>query len=278
MPVARARRRRRAAQERVADADLRRRPARPLHMIGSEQGPALGVGDPRRGGRRAATPTSTPRRRRWGRCSATSTCRRRTGRDAYDALYAEYVALHDYFGRGGNDDALRSPAPASRRACRCERQRSPTGPPRRSARCTRSSPRYGLVAWTSGNLSAPRPGRGPDGDQAERRPVRRPDARRRWSCATSTATSSKATRPLQRHRDARLHLPRDARGGRRGPHPQPVRDGVGGARRADPVRADRDGGRVRRRDPGRAVRADRRRGDRAGRSSRRCRTTARPPC
>jgi len=21
----------------------------------------------------------------------------------YDALYAEYVALHDYFGRGGND-------------------------------------------------------------------------------------------------------------------------------------------------------------------------------
>ena len=23
--------------------------------------------------------------------------------DAYDALYAEYVRLHDYFGRGGND-------------------------------------------------------------------------------------------------------------------------------------------------------------------------------
>ena len=23
--------------------------------------------------------------------------------DAYDALYAEYVQLHDYFGRGGND-------------------------------------------------------------------------------------------------------------------------------------------------------------------------------
>jgi L-ribulokinase len=22
---------------------------------------------------------------------------------AYDALYAEYVALHDYFGRGGNE-------------------------------------------------------------------------------------------------------------------------------------------------------------------------------
>lgn len=23
--------------------------------------------------------------------------------DAYDRLYAEYVQLHDYFGRGGND-------------------------------------------------------------------------------------------------------------------------------------------------------------------------------
>jgi L-ribulokinase len=23
--------------------------------------------------------------------------------DAYDRLYAEYVRLHDYFGRGGND-------------------------------------------------------------------------------------------------------------------------------------------------------------------------------
>ena len=41
-----------------------------------------------------------------------------------------------------------------------------------------------------------------------------------------------------------------------------VRDGVGGPSRGDPVRAHRDGRRVRRRDPGGSVRPDRRRGDR----------------
>ena len=75
----------------------------PLHLIGSEQGPALGSamhaavaagalpGHPRRGGgdgqARAATPT----------------CPTSARADAYDALYEHYARLHDHFGRGGDD-------------------------------------------------------------------------------------------------------------------------------------------------------------------------------
>ena len=134
-------------------------------------------------------------------------------------------------------------------------------------------PRNGLVAWTSGNISA----RVPDEDlmvikasgvsyddldpgrDRRVRPQRRP---RRGRPAA-----------VERRGDARLRLPRDARRRRRRAHPQRVRDRVGDPRRADPVRHDGDGRRVRRRDPRRPVRADRRRGDRP----RRRRDARRPP-
>ena len=52
--------------------------------------------------RRVPIPTSTRRRTRWG-----PPCRRLPTRPegvaAYDELYREYVTLHDYFGRGGNE-------------------------------------------------------------------------------------------------------------------------------------------------------------------------------
>ena len=117
-------------------------------------------------------------------------------------------------------------------------------------------PRNGLVAWTSRQPLGARPGRGADGHQAQRRALRRAHARRRSSCATSTATSSRAT--LAPSSDAATHgyvyraLPERRR---HRAHAQPVRDRVGDPRRADPVRDDRDGRRVRRRDPRRAVRA-----------------------
>ena len=44
---------------------------------------------------------------------------------AYDALYAEYLLLHDYFGRGANDvmHRLQGPPPRGRRR---DRRRSLT--------------------------------------------------------------------------------------------------------------------------------------------------------
>jgi L-ribulokinase len=96
---------------------------RPLSLIDSEQGPALGsaihaavaagcyAGVPAAaaamGGRRRAAVLPDP-----------------AVADVYDQLYAEYLRLHDYFGRGENevmhrlralrDQALsRAPAPAS---------------------------------------------------------------------------------------------------------------------------------------------------------------------
>ena len=80
-------------------ADVTRRE---LSLLESEQGPALGRGDARRRGRRL------PRRHR-ARRAAMGKIRRAAYRPdaassrAYDALYAEYDTLHDYFGRGTND-------------------------------------------------------------------------------------------------------------------------------------------------------------------------------
>jgi L-ribulokinase len=84
----------------------------PLHLIGSEQGPALGAAmhaavaagahpdihaaSAAMGKVRRDVYTPDPRRA-----------------DAYDALYAHYSRLHDHFGRGGDDvmhDLLRHSA------------------------------------------------------------------------------------------------------------------------------------------------------------------------
>ena len=53
--------------------------------------------------RPARTPTSGPRRWRWDSVEhAVYVPDARRGA-VYDRLYAEYSALHDYFGRGPND-------------------------------------------------------------------------------------------------------------------------------------------------------------------------------
>jgi L-ribulokinase len=80
-------------------ADVTRRP---LSIIGSTQGPALGSAI------HAAVAAG-----RYPDVAAAAAVMGRVRRDvyrpdpdraaAYDALYAEYRALHDYFGRGGND-------------------------------------------------------------------------------------------------------------------------------------------------------------------------------
>jgi L-ribulokinase len=80
-------------------ADITRRP---LAMIGSQQGPALGsaihaavAAGAYRDVPAAAATMGTKRSSVYRPDPASA--------DVYDALYAEYLLLHDYFGRGGNE-------------------------------------------------------------------------------------------------------------------------------------------------------------------------------
>ncbi len=121
----------------------------------------------------------------------------------------------------------------------------------------------GLVAWTSGNVSARVPGEELMVIKASGVPYDELTPEAIVVCDLDGGLVDGSLAPSS---DAETHgyvyrtMP--AVGGHRA-HAQRVRDGVGGARRADPVRAHRDGRRVRRRDPARAVRADRHRRDRA---------------
>ena len=72
------------------------------------------------------------------------------------SLYREYVALHDHFGRGGNDVMKCSGTSAPGEGGRSRRE----GDRCDSRRCRRSwyelhleLPRHGLVVWTGGNVS-----------------------------------------------------------------------------------------------------------------------------
>ncbi|PJJ55718.1 ribulokinase [Compostimonas suwonensis] len=74
----------------------------PISVIGSEQGPALGSA------MHAAVAAGAYRDIReasdaMGRLQADAYQPDEARADAYDALYAEYATLHDYFGRGAND-------------------------------------------------------------------------------------------------------------------------------------------------------------------------------
>ena len=110
-------------------ADVTRRP---LSLLGVRAGPGARLGDPRRGRRRRP-----PGRRRGGRGDGPQASRPRTRPDerraaAYDALYAEYATLHDYFGarrqrrdapaaadQAGGDAAVTSPSDRRTRSPPC---------------------------------------------------------------------------------------------------------------------------------------------------------------
>ncbi len=74
----------------------------PLSTIGSEQGPALGSAIHAAVAAKAY-PDVRSASAAMGRLNRDTYTPDATRADAYDALYAEYVQLHDYFGRGGND-------------------------------------------------------------------------------------------------------------------------------------------------------------------------------
>ena len=135
--------------------------------------------------------------------------------DVYDELYAEYLRCTTTSAAGaerGHAPAPRAarPGPAAPPGRRGDsgHERGPArrwtrGPADRVRTCTRNWSRHGLVAWTSGNISARVPGHGPDGDQAQRRGLRgtdprgdgrlRPDGRR--VDGVNAATARPATRP-----------------------------------------------------------------------------------
>ena len=156
LPVTRAVRRRRAAQEPGDHADLRRRHADAAAPDRLRAGPGARLGDAR-GGRRRRVPGHLRRGGRDGQASrATPTCPTRRRADAYDALYEHYAQRC----------TTTSAAAATTSCTRCAtsaRARWPVADELAELRrevCALHAelPRNGLVAWTSGNLSARVPG------------------------------------------------------------------------------------------------------------------------
>ena len=80
-------------------ADVTRRQ---LSLIGSAQGPALGSAI-HAAVAAGAYPDVPAAAAAMGRCRPAGYSPDPASADVYDELYAEYVRLHDYFGRGGND-------------------------------------------------------------------------------------------------------------------------------------------------------------------------------
>ena len=104
VPVDGVRRRRRPAEEPAADADLRRR-APACRSRSSAPSRARRSGSAIHAAVAAGAYPDVPRGRRGdGQARPRpSTCPIPAHVEAYDALFAEYRALHDHFGRGGND-------------------------------------------------------------------------------------------------------------------------------------------------------------------------------
>ena len=103
LPVRRADRRRRAAQEPGDHADLRRRHAALAAPHRLRAGPRAGLGDAR-GGRRRRVPRHLRRGRRDGQASAaTSTRPTRRAPAPTTRSTSTTRRLHDHFGRGGDD-------------------------------------------------------------------------------------------------------------------------------------------------------------------------------
>jgi L-ribulokinase len=97
---------------------------RPLSVIGSDQGPALGAAI-HAAVAAGAHPDVPAAAEAMGRVHRDAYLPDPGRADAYDALYEEYRQLHDHFGRGGTDVLHR--LRALRRAARARAGRPPTG-------------------------------------------------------------------------------------------------------------------------------------------------------
>ena len=289
VPVDRARRRRRPAEEPAADADLRRRhaPAAVHHRL--RAGPGARLGDPRRGRRRRLPRRARRRRgdgplatgrvyqpipanaRRTTRCSpSTRSCTTTSAAAATTSCTGSRGDAPAAGRRGDGSPTDGSPAAA---VATSDRHDGPADvavrhrrvPAAEVAELHAELTRYELVVWTAGNVSA----RVPGADLLVIKPsgVSYDDARPRspWSSPTWTARSSTASTARRRDTAAHAYVYRH----------MPEVGGVvhthstyatAWAARGEPIPcvAHHDRRRVRRRDPGRPVRPHRRRLDRPG--------------
>ena len=121
---------------------------RPLHVIESEEGPALGSAM-HASVAAGVHPDINAASEAMGKVRRNAYLPDEESADAYDELYAHYTALHDHFRGGEMMHALRRPRPRMA-------EPATTIAALRRVVCDLHAelPRHGLVVWTSGNLSA----------------------------------------------------------------------------------------------------------------------------
>ena len=134
----------------------------PLSVIGSEQGPALGSAI-HAAVAAGAYPDVPAAAKSMGKVRKGVYLPDEGRAQAYDELFAEYVALHDHFGRAATTmrrlKAIRRAAVATREVTRHDRRRRRRRDHRaacaaRSCALHAELVRYRLVVWTAGNVSA----------------------------------------------------------------------------------------------------------------------------
>ncbi len=125
---------------------------RPLHVIESDEGPALGsaMHAAVAAGIHADIEAASAA---MGKVRRDAYLPNDANADAYDLLYEHYTELHDFFGGGSMMHALRRPR-------RSKRTSNDAIAALRREVCDLHAelPKHGLVVWTSGNLSARVPG------------------------------------------------------------------------------------------------------------------------
>ena len=236
------------AEERAADADLRRRD--PAAAVGHRlrAGPGARLGDPRRG-RRRRLPRRAGRGQGDGQGASRHVFTARRGRaPPTTSSSQQYRALHDHFGRGASDACARL------KAIRAGGPRVTAMTARRGRRARHRRPRCAPRSRAPARRAHPLPA-----GRLDRRQRLRPGARQRpaWSSSpagvsyddldagehgrlrprrpASSRASARRPRTPRRTPTSTAHMPA---GRRRRAHPLDLRHRVGGPRRADPVRAD----------------------------------------
>ena len=255
-------------------ADVTRRP---LSVIGSEQGPALGSAI-HAAVAAGAYPDVPAAAAAMGRIERDVYRPDPASADVYDELYAEYVRLHDYFGRGRATRSCTGCGPSAT-GCWSGRGREASAAPMSawpsSTRCcaalrgdgrARCTPSWCATAWSPGRRATCPPGRRTDLMVIKPSGVAYADLTPCPWCVcdldgTPVGGGLSPSSDTATHAYIYRHMPA---GRRRGAHPLRYATAWAARGEADPVRDHRHGRRVRRRDPGRAVRADRQRRDRPG--------------
>ncbi len=213
----------------------------PLSIIGSEQGPALGsaIHAAVAAGAYPDVPTAA---KAMGRVQPGVYQPDEARAQVYDALFEQYLALHDQFGRatgalGTTMRRLRGSPAGGRRLPRGDQPMSVVADAAdaiatlRREVCALHSELTRYAARGVDRRQRLRAGAGPrpHGHQAERDLLRRADAGEHGGLRPDRAGGGGRARALVRHRGAGLRLPRAAACRRCRAHPLDLCDSVGGA-------------------------------------------------